>query len=121
MSGPTPESALAGRPWPENAWPTAEQWLPWFLGQAPDEQLATAERFIEAAQEAAECFMQNHKHRLAAAEERVRVLREQVEAVQADMESEAVDLDGQKAFIAAENVRRFATDLRAALNEGGTP
>lgn len=52
---------MTDRPWPENAWPTAEQWLPWFLEQTPDEQLMAAERIVRSAQEAHECFTRGHE------------------------------------------------------------
>lgn len=39
------------KPWPEDSWPTPEQWLDWLLSLPRDEQLQVAEAAVIAAQQ----------------------------------------------------------------------
>lgn len=49
------------RTWPENAWPTAEQFRDWFLEQSPEAQLYLAERTLVDAQRADRCILMDHE------------------------------------------------------------
>lgn len=47
--------------WPENAWPTPEQWVAWFLTRNHAVQVEMAERVLADAQRADRCFLMNHE------------------------------------------------------------
>lgn len=55
--GPSPEP---------NRWPTAKEWVDWFLEQDRERQIEVASRAIEDAQIASDCFLLDHRGRLSA-------------------------------------------------------
>lgn len=57
MTAPRVPALRAPRTWPENAWPTAEEWRDWFLACSTEAQLELAEVVLNDAQRATSCFM----------------------------------------------------------------
>lgn len=102
------EQVLSERPWPENAWPTAGQFVDWFLEQTAEKQDEVAKRMLDDARTAARCFSEAH---------------DQVEAIiaarLAPIEALADEWDATRAAYhdSPDNpaLRMCAAELRAAL------
>ena len=68
------------RPWPENAWPTAEQWLDWLLILDREQQMAQAESRLLDAEHAHRCVLMNHDNMQA----EINWLRDRANRIEAD-------------------------------------
>lgn len=66
-----------GKPWPENQWPTAEQFADWYVQQPREERVRLAEWIIFQGQQAEQCFRMNHEGRIERADAELRHLYEQ--------------------------------------------
>lgn len=52
---------MSERTWPENTWPTPEQYAGWFAHQPPEDQVRHAEVILEAMSRSGTCLLRNHE------------------------------------------------------------
>lgn len=63
------------RTWPEDRYPTPQEWVDWFAQATSDERLVIAAKVMDASAQGLQCFIRDHQERiceLEAAVDRVR-------------------------------------------------
>ena len=73
-----------GKPWPDNAWPTPEQFADWYIEQPREERVRLAEWVIFQGQASERCILQNHEGRIEQADAALRSLYRQAANTEAD-------------------------------------